>query len=52
MPNTENQIYTIQQNINVNASNETAYFTTLDLKHNKVNSIHTRKHLTIANFIC
>ena len=35
MPNIENQIDTIQKNINANASNDTAYFTTLDLKYVK-----------------
>ena len=33
MPNIDNQINTIQQNLNTNASQETAYFSTLDLKY-------------------
>ena len=32
MPNIDNLIDTIQQNLNANASRETAYFSTLDLK--------------------
>ena len=33
MPNIDNLIDTIQQNVNTNASHETAYFSTLDLKY-------------------
>ena len=33
MPNIDNLIETIQQNLNTSASQETAYFTTLDLKY-------------------
>ena len=33
MPNLDNLIDTIQQNLNTNASQETAYFSTLDLKY-------------------
>ena len=33
MPNKDNLIDTIQQNLNTNASHETAYFSTLDLKY-------------------
>ena len=33
MPNIDNLIDTIQQNLNTNASQETAYFSTLDLKY-------------------
>ena len=33
MPNIENQIDIIQQNTSVNTTNETAYFTKLDLKY-------------------
>ena len=33
MPNKQNLIDTIQQNLNTNASQETAYFSTLDLKY-------------------
>ena len=33
MPNIDNLIDTIQQNLNANASQETAYFSTLDLKY-------------------
>ena len=33
MPNIDNLIDTIQQNLNTNASHETAYFSTLDLKY-------------------
>ena len=33
MPNVDNLIDTVQQNINTNASQETAYFSTLDLKY-------------------
>ena len=33
MPNFDNLIDTIQQNLNTNASPETAYFSTLDLKY-------------------
>ena len=33
MPNFDNIIDTIQQNLNTNASHETAYFSTLDLKY-------------------
>ena len=33
MPNIDNLIDTIQQNCNTNASHETAYFSTLDLKY-------------------
>ena len=33
MPNIDNLIDTIQQNLNTNGSHETAYFSTLDLKY-------------------
>ena len=33
MPNIDNLIDTIQQNLNTAASKETAYFSTLDLKY-------------------
>ena len=33
MPNTDNFIDTVQQNLNTNASQERAYFSTLDLKY-------------------
>ena len=33
MPNIDNLIDTIQQNLNTTASQETAYFSTLDLKY-------------------
>ena len=33
MPNIDNLIDTIQQNLNTDASPETAYFSTLDLKY-------------------
>ena len=33
MPNIDNLIDTIQQNLNTNASHETAYFSTRDLKY-------------------
>ena len=33
MPNIDNLFDTIQQNLNTNASHETAYFSTLDLKY-------------------
>ena len=33
MPNIDNLIDTIQQNLNTNTSHETAYFSTLDLKY-------------------
>ena len=33
MPNIDNLIDTIQQNLNTNASQEIAYFSTLDLKY-------------------
>ena len=33
MPNIDNLIDTIQQNLNTNVSHETAYFSTLDLKY-------------------
>ena len=33
MPNIDNLIETIQQNLNKNASHETAYFSSLDLKY-------------------
>ena len=33
MPNIDNLIDTIQQNLNTNASHETAYFSTLNLKY-------------------
>ena len=33
MPNTDNLIDTIQQNLNANASHESIYFSTLDLKY-------------------
>ena len=33
MPNIDNLIDTIQRNLNTNASHETAYFSTLDLKY-------------------
>ena len=38
MPNNDNLNDTIQQNINTNASQQTAYFSTLDLKyaHNQI----------------
>ena len=37
MPMIDNLIDTISQNLNTNASHETAYFATLDLKYATVN---------------
>ena len=37
MPNIDNLIDTIQQNLNTSASQETAYYSTLDLSTHSVN---------------
>ena len=51
MPNIDNLIDTIQQNLNTNASQETAYFSALDLSTHTSNLICTRKRPGIATSI-
>ena len=50
MPDVDNLIYTKQQNLNTNASNETAYFLRLDLKnaHSQINlDTETSRHCNL-----
>ena len=50
MPNVDNLIDTKQQNLNTNASNETAYFSGLDLKnaHSQINlDAETSRHCNL-----
>ena len=53
MPNIDNLIDTIQQNLNTNASRETKYFSTLDLKHacSQINLDPERARHCILNLI-